>query len=91
MGAVDVLCVAEPQAGDVLPGECSLAAGDVELDQHLASGVDVKDVAAAAVLDPLVAGLVVLVDEDDAVALADAVVHAGHWDFEFAEFASECA
>ena len=49
--AVDVLRVAEAQAGEVVAGECSLVAGDVELDQHLPGGVDVEDFAAAAVLD----------------------------------------
>ena len=50
--------------------------------------VDVEDLAAAAVLDPLDAGLVVLVDQRYAVALADAVVDAGHLDLQLAEFAA---
>ncbi len=48
LGAVDVLCVPEPHAGEVFAGECSLSAGDVELDQHVPVGGDVEDVAAAA-------------------------------------------
>ena len=91
LGAVDVLGVAEPHAGEVLAGDGSLAAGDVELDQYLAGRGDVEDFAAAAVLDPLDAGLAVLVDERYPVALADAVVDAGHRDFEVAEFAALCA
>ena len=54
------------------------------------AGADVEDFAAAAVLDPLDAGLAVLVDQRHPVALADAVVDAGHRDFEIAEFAALC-
>ena len=89
--AVDVLRVAEAHAAEVFPGECSLAAGHVELDQCLSGGGDVEDFAAAAVLDALRAWLVVLVDHRYPVALADAVVDAGHLDFQLAEFAALCA
>ena len=47
-----------------------------------------RTLAAAAVLDPLDARLAVLLDQRDAVALADAVVDAGHGNFEVAEFAA---
>ena len=90
LGAVDVLGVAEPDACEVLAGDGSPTAGHVELDQYLAGGGDVEDFAAAAVLDPLDAGLAVLVDQRDPVALADAVVDAGNRDFEIAEFAALC-
>ncbi len=58
----------------------------VELDQHLPGLVDVEDFAAGAVLDPLDAGLVVLVDHRYPVARADAVVDAGDSGFDVAEF-----
>jgi hypothetical protein len=80
--------VTTANAGEVIAGQCSLAAGHVELDQHLPGRCDVEDFAAAAVLDALDAWLVVLVDHCYPVALADAVVDAGHRDFEFAEFAA---
>ncbi len=88
LGAVDVLGVAEAHAGEVIAGERSLAAGHVELDERFAGWGDVEHFAAAAVLDALDARLVVLVDHCYPVALADAVVDAGHGDFEFAEFAA---
>ena len=87
---MDVLRVAEPDASEVIAGDGSPAAGHVELDQSLAGRGDVEDFAAAAVLDPLDAGLAVLVDQRHVVALADAVVDAGHRDFEIAEFAALC-
>jgi hypothetical protein len=90
LGAVDVLGVAEAHASEVLAGDGSPTAGHVELDQHLAGRGDGEDFAAAAVLDPLDAGLVVLVDQRDPVALADAVVDAGHRDFELTKFAALC-
>jgi hypothetical protein len=64
------------------------AAGDVELDEHLALGGDVEDLSAAAVLDAGLAGLVVLVDECYAVSGADAVVNTGDRDLVVAEFAA---
>ena len=65
-----------------------MSAGDVELDQHLPGGGDVEDFAVAAVLDALRAWLVVLLDHRHAVALADAVVNAGHLDLQLAELAA---
>lgn len=88
LGTMDVLGVAEPQLAQLLAGEPLLAAGDVELDKHLARGRDVEDLFAAAVLDPLHAGLAVLLDQRYPVALADVAVDAGHQDFQIAEFAA---
>ena len=81
---------AEAHAGEVIAGECSLAAGDVELDQCLAGGGDVEDFSLAAVLDRARSWLVVLLDHRYPVALADAVVDAGYLDLEIAEFAALC-
>jgi hypothetical protein len=88
--AVDVACVAEPQPREILAGECSPLASDVELEQHLAALADVEHFAASAVLDPLGAGLAVLLDHRHAIAGADAVVGTGHVDFQLAELAALC-
>ena len=66
--AVDVLRVAEAHRGEVLAGERSPLAGHVELDQHLPGGRDVEHFALAAVLDALLAVLVVLLDHRYPVA-----------------------
>ena len=89
--AVDVLGVSQPQAGEVVPGECALARGHIELDKDAAAGGDVEHLAATAVLDALLAGLVVLVDERYPVAGAHTVVDAWHLDLPVAEFAALCA
>jgi hypothetical protein len=86
--AVDVLGVPEAQPGEIVAFDGAFAGGDVELDEDAAGGGDVEDLALAAVLDALLPGLVVLVDKGYAVALADAVVDAGHGDFEVAKFAA---
>src|SRR3984885_11705774 len=44
--AVDVLGVAEPDAGEILAGERPLSVGDVELDEDLAGWCDVEGLAA---------------------------------------------
>ena len=82
--AVNVLRVAEAQPGEVVAFESALAAGDVKLDKHAALGGDVEHLSPAAVLDALLAGLVVLVDERYPVAGADAVVNTGYGDFQLA-------
>jgi hypothetical protein len=63
LGAVDVVRVPEAHAAKVFPGECSLAAGDVELDERLSGGGDVEDFSLAAVLDALRSWLTVLLGE----------------------------
>jgi hypothetical protein len=88
---VDVLRVPETHAAEVIAGECSPAAGYVELDERFSGGGDVEDFSLAAVLDALLPWLVVLLDHCYSVALADAVVDAGHLDFQFAELAALCA
>jgi hypothetical protein len=86
--AVDVLRVTESQAGEVVPGERALARGHIELDKDATAGGDVEHLAATAVLDAFLAGLVVLIDERYPVAGADAVVDAWHLDLCLAEFAA---
>jgi len=76
-----VVRVPEPNAGEVFAGECSLASGDVELDERFSVGGDLEDFSLAAVLDALCSWLIVLLDHCHPVALADAVVDAGHVDF----------
>jgi hypothetical protein len=82
LSAVDVVRVPEAHSAEVFPGECSLASGDVELDERFPGGGDPEDFSLAAVLDALRSWLVVLLDHRYPVALADAVVNAGHRDQE---------
>jgi hypothetical protein len=79
--AVDVVRVPQPDSTEVVAGQCSLAAGDVELDERFSGGGDVEDFSLAAVLDALYAWLVVLFDHRYPVALVDAVVNTGHLHF----------
>ena len=51
--AVDVLRVGETQLAEIFSSECPSLVGDVKLDERLAGGCDVEDLAAAAVLDAL--------------------------------------
>jgi hypothetical protein len=86
--AVDVLGIPEPQSGEILTLEGAFAAGDVQLDEHAALWGEIEDFSAGAILDALLAGLVVLVDERYSVALADAVVNTRHGDLLVAEFSA---
>jgi hypothetical protein len=50
--SVDVVCVAEAQAGEIVAGEPPSLACQIELDQHLSPTPDLDHLAAFAVLDP---------------------------------------
>jgi hypothetical protein len=88
LGAVNVACVRQPYSCEVIAGKQRLSARLVEFDQHPPVIADVEHMSALAVLEPLDAGLVVLLDQRDAVALPDAVVDAGDIYFDLAEFAA---
>ncbi len=83
-----MLRIAEADACELLPCQGARSAGDVELDQNLASRCDVQDIALASVLDARPPGLVMLVDHRDPVTLTDAVVGAGDLGFGATEFAA---
>ena len=85
---MNVLRVAQTHTGELLTGEGSGPAGDVELDLHLTGRCDVQDLALASVLDPRQARIAMLGDQRHAVALTDAVVHAGDLGLSVAEFAA---
>ena len=91
LGTVDVLRVPKTDAREVFAGEGAPVTGPVELDQHLADWGDVEYLSPAAVLDSLLAHLVVLVDHRDPVTLAHAVMRAGDGDLPLAELPALCA
>ncbi len=74
--AVDMLRVGQPQRVQVLAGQLDLALRPVEREGH-APFVDVRDLAAGAVLDSRLSSRAVLGGERDQVAFAQAVVDAG--------------